>query len=217
MNVTKSAAAVLAAAVTFGMGAVNIAPATAADNIKIFGEQERLNFANGQPYIGYTIFTLRPSTAPVPHNGQLYSAKLMIDGFGGNTDPMIGRFGARAESGTFYPAIAGASNGSKLYFDVVGPVPNSVVWNDGVRDILAWVPGVLPLQPEGVADEPPEPVAAAYDPFAPGGAAYTPAPAAPAAGPVESDPAIVATPNDLAAPPFSLTEGDVASPGFNAR
>ena len=89
MNVTKSAAAVLAAAVTFGMGAVNIAPASAADNIKIFGEQERLNGPNSQPYIGYTVFPLKPSTAPVPHNGQLYSANLVIDGFGGNTDPMI--------------------------------------------------------------------------------------------------------------------------------
>ena len=33
----------------------------------------------------------------------------------------------------------------KLYFDVVGDVPNSVVWNDGTRDILAWVPGETPL------------------------------------------------------------------------
>ena len=71
MNVTKSAAAVLAAAITFGLGAVNIAPASAADNIKTFGEQERLNNPNGQPYIGYTVFGLKPSTAPVPHHGQL--------------------------------------------------------------------------------------------------------------------------------------------------
>jgi hypothetical protein len=33
--------------------------------------------------------------------------------------------------------------------------------------------------------------------------------------PAESDPAIVATPNDLAPPPFQLTEAEVAEPGFN--
>ena len=29
----------------------------------------------------------------------------------------------------------------RLYFDVVGPPPNSVVYNDGIRDIIAWIPG----------------------------------------------------------------------------
>jgi hypothetical protein len=210
----KLAAVVAASAITLGVGALSVSTASAADNIKTFGEQERLNNPNGSPYIGYTVFGLKPSTAPVPHNGQLYSAKLTIDGFGGNTDPMIGRFGARSESGVFYPAIQGASNGSKLYFDVTGPVPNSVVWNDGVRDILCWIPGETPLEPQNVSDEPADLPAPGYDPFAPGGAAYTPAPAAPA-GPVETDPAIVATPNDLATPPFSLNEAEVASPGFN--
>ena len=216
MNVTKSAAAVLAAAVTFGIGAVNIAPASAADNIRTFGEQERLNGPNSQPYIGYTVFTLKPSTAPVPNNGQLYSAKLLIDGFGGNTDPMIGRFGARSESGIFYPAIWGASNGSKLYFDVVGPVPNSVVWNDGVRDILAWIPGDVPLDPQGVADEPAEPAAPVPAPYI----VDVPPPVAANSGPmpVESNGNLgEATPNVIAPAPFQLTEADVASPGFNAR
>ena len=219
MNVTKSAAAVLAAAVTFGMGAVNIAPASAADNIKIFGEQERLNGPNSQPYIGYTVFPLKPSTAPVPHNGQLYSATLMIDGFGGNTDPMIGRFGARTEDGIFYPAIWGASNGSQLYFDVVGPVPNSVVWNDGVRDILAWIPGDIPLESESVADEPGEPAPPPY-------IVDIPAPVeSPAADPFAVNPGTMptessgnlgeATPSVIAPAPYELSEAEVASPGFN--
>lgn len=219
MKITKSAAAVLVAAVTFGMGAVNIAPASAADNIRIFGEQERLNGPNSLPYIGYTVFTLKPSTDPVPHNGQLYSAKLMIDGFGGNTDPMIGRFGARSESGIFYPAIWGASNGSKLYFDVVGPVPNSVVWNDGVRDILAWIPGDIPLDPQGVSDEPPEPAPAPYMVDVPPpveSPTANPYAVNDGAMPKESDGNLgEATPSVIAPAPFELTEADVAQPGFN--
>lgn len=226
MKITKLAGAVAAAAVTFGIGAANIAPASAADNIKTFGEQERLNGPNSQPYIGYTVFGLAPSQDPVPHNGTLYSAQLAVDGFGMNADPMIGRFGARAESGTFYPVLRDASNLNMLYFDVVGPVPNSVVWNDGFRDILCWIPGEIPLEPSSVKGPPelpppapePAPVVPPYDPFATA-EVVGPNPAeaaAPAGGvPKETDPALVATPNDLASPPFQLTEAEVASPGYN--
>ena len=206
MKIAKLAGVAAAAAVTFGLGAVNAAPASATDSIRVFGEQEQLNGPNGLPYIGYTAGKLRPSSDPVPHNGTLYAAKLTIDGFGGNYPPFIERFGARAESGDFYPSIWGASNGGMLYFDVVGDIPNSVVWNDGTRDILAWVPGEpgstaapVVVPPEG--DENSQVVPSTSGPVG--------------SGPVESSPDIVATPNDLAAPPFQLTEGDVAQPGFN--
>ena len=59
---------------------------------------------------------------------------------------MIERFGARARTGEYYPLDLGASNMSKLCFDVVGVVPNSVV-KTSTRDILAWVPGESPLEP----------------------------------------------------------------------
>ncbi len=86
---------------------------------------------------------LKPSSDPVPHNGTLYSAKLTIDGFGG----AVTRRSSSASVPGLSPASStpplsgGASNGGKLYFDVVGDVPNSVVFNDGTRDLLAWVPG----------------------------------------------------------------------------
>ncbi len=212
MGKSRLAAVIAASAVTFGMGAVTAAPASAADNIKTFGEQERLNGPNSVPYIGYTVFNLAPSNDPVPHNGRLYSAKLLIDGFGGNTNPMIERFGARAESGDFYPSIQGASTGSKLYFDVVGPVPNSVVWNDGIRDILAWIPGDLPLEPASVIDEPAETFVGPAPEIVPG----TESMIAPGSMPAESGSAIVATPNAIPNESQPLTEGIVAEPGFNA-
>ncbi len=154
MNVTKLAGAVAASAIVFGIGAATVPSAWATDNIRTFGEQETLNGPNGLPYIGYTVKGLAPSNDPVPHNGTLYAASLVVDGFGTGTPPMIERFGARAQSGDFYPAIWGASNMGKLYFDVVGDVPNSVVWNDGTRDILAWVPGETPLTGLPVQAEP---------------------------------------------------------------
>ena len=64
---------------------------------------------------------------------------------------MVPMFNARAENSAMYRVLAdagvggavppGGSTTGKLYFDVVGEVPNSVVYNDGVRDIVAWVPG----------------------------------------------------------------------------
>ncbi len=212
MDIQKLVGAAAAAVITFGIGAATVPSASAADNIKTYGEEETLNGPNSLPYIGYTVYTLRPSNAPVPHNGKLYSAKIKVNGYGGMADPAILRFGARAESGAYYPAIWGASNTNKLYFDVVGDVPNSVVWNDGVRDILAWIEGQDPLQPHTVSDEPEDVAPPPYDPYATAEGALTPAGSMPS----ETDPALVAVPNDLAQPPFELTEAEVASPGFNA-
>lgn len=203
MKIAKLAGIVAATAVTFGFGAVNAATASATDSIRVFGEQETLNGPNGLPYIGYAVGTLKPSSDPVPHNGTLYAAKLVVDGFGGSFPPFIERFGARAESGDFYPSIWGASNTGKLYFDVVGDIPNSVVFNDGTRDLLAWVPGSPGSTAAPVIVPPGEEDSSQV------------APGSQAAAPTGGDSSIVATPNDIAAPPFQLTEGDVATPGFN--
>ena len=202
MNVTRLAGVVVASAITLGIGAATVPSAWATDNIRTFGEQETLNGPNGLPYIGYTVKNLAPSSDPVPHNGTLYSAQLMVDGFGTGTPPSIERFGARAQGGDFDPSIWGASNMGKLYFDVVGEVPNSVVWNDGTRDILAWVPGEVPLTGNTV---PPEPE----------GSSQVIVPGAESGVPVETDPNIVATPNNIAPAPYQLNEAEVAEPGFN--
>jgi Domain of unknown function (DUF1942) len=149
MKIPKLAVAVAAVAIAFSIGAV--APASAADNIKPFGQQERLNdLATGAPMIGYTVRDLSPSSAPVPHSGQLYAATVTVDAFGSWATPVVAMFNARAEGGANYRVIAdaglgavppGGSTTGTLFFDVVGEAPNSVVYNDGVRDILAWVPG----------------------------------------------------------------------------
>lgn len=81
-------------------------------------------------------------------------------------------------------------------------MPNSVVWNDGVRDILAWVPGEIPTTGNPVQLGPED----SSEVIAPGAQS----------APVESSPDIVATPNDLAPAPFQLNEAEVAQPGFNA-
>ena len=156
MNIKKLAGAVAATAVTFSVGAATVAPASAVDNVKPFGSQERLNdWGTGAPMIGYTVRDLSPSSDPVPHSGQLYEATVTVDAFGSWAIPVVPMFNARAENSAMYRVVAdagvggavppGGSTTGKLYFDVVGDVPNSVVYNDGVRDLLGWVPG----PPEG--------------------------------------------------------------------
>jgi len=46
-----------------------------------------------------------------------------------------------------YPVGQGGSSTGKVYFDVVGSTPNSVVSNNGFEDILGWI------QPPGLAPE----------------------------------------------------------------
>ena len=75
-------------------------PASAADNIKPFGQQERLNdWGTGAPMIGYTVRDLSPSSDPVPHNGQLYAATVTVDAFGSGVTPMVSMFNAAPSTG----------------------------------------------------------------------------------------------------------------------
>ena len=140
VKIKKVAASIGMAAVAVGIAASTVVPASAASNIKPFGQPETLLGPNGAPQITYTVHGLNPSSAPVPHNGQLYEAP--IDAVGGIPNMVF--FNARAEDGANYRVIGGSAPGT-LYFDVVGPVPNSVVYNDGVQDLLTWIPGA----PEG--------------------------------------------------------------------
>lgn len=195
MKVSKLAGVVAAAAITLSFGAVTAAPAGAANNIKEFGQPESLNDAYGNPMITYTVQGLRPSSDAVFHNGRLYEANVTNEG----GIPIAALFNARAESGQNYRVVGGGIPG-KLYFDVVGDTPNSVVYNDGVQDLLVWVsPTPISSGAPDVAGESTEDI---------GGA------------PAEAGGGEVTGGNDVApqveAPgPFELTEPEVAEPGFN--
>jgi hypothetical protein len=199
----KLVAPVGIAAIVVGMAGATAGPASAANNIKPYGQQEALN------EIGYTVKGLAPSSDPIPHNGQLYAANVKVEGLGGWANPIIPFFNARAESGANYRVIAGdvpsappgETTSGRLYFDVVGDAPNSVVYNDGMQDLMVWVPGP---QVGGVPSEPAD---------APGEVTEIittpPAESAPTGG---NDFA----PDVVAPAPFELSPSDVAQPGFNA-
>ncbi|WP_458316770.1 DUF1942 domain-containing protein [Mycolicibacterium brisbanense] len=209
MKINKLAAPVGIAAIAVGMAGATAGPASAANNIRPYGQQETLNdYGTGAPMIGYTVKGLAPSSDPVPHNGQLYAAIVKVSGLGGWATPLIPLFNARAESGANYrvigggvpPAPPGGTTTGTLYFDVVGDPPNSVVYNDGVQDLLVWVPGA----PEGgVPGGPPDTAGESSEIIAP-----PPAEEAPTGGD-EFAPQVVAP------PPYQLTQPELAAPGFN--
>ena len=208
MKIRKLVAPVGVAALAIGMGAATVVPASAANNIKPYGQQETLNdYGTGAPMIGYTVMGLSPSSDAVPHNGRLYAATVTVEGLGGWATPLIPLFNARAQSGQNYrviggdipPAPPGGQTTGTLYFDVVGDTPNSVVYNDGVQDLLVWV------SPRPISSGAPDVTGESTENI--GGL--------PAEGAAEAPPP-EATPEVIAPPPFQLTEPEVAEPGFNA-
>jgi hypothetical protein len=201
MKIRKLVAPVGIAAVAVVMAAGTAVPASAANNIKPYGEPESLQDVYGNPMITYTVQGLRPSSDAVFHNGRLYEANVTNDG----GVPIAALFNARAESGQNYRIIGGGIPG-KIYFDVVGDTPNSVVYNDGVQDLMVWVStrGVN----EGIGPEAPGESTEIIG-GAPAEGGGLPAEGAPAGG-------NEAVPEAIAPPPFQLTEPEVAEPGFNA-
>nr|WP_231514462.1 DUF1942 domain-containing protein [Mycobacterium sp. URHB0044] len=177
------------------MAAGTAVPASAANDIKPFGVPESLNDVYGNPTITYTVQGLRPSSDAVFHNGRLYEATVTNDG----GVPIAALFNARAQSGQNYRIIGGGIPG-KIYFDVVGDTPNSVVYNDGVQDLMVWISTSGANQ--GIGAEAPGDTSEIIS-GAPtdGGGDVASAPGAP----------------EVAAPaPYELTPAEVAEPGFNA-
>ena len=80
MKIRKLVAPVGIAAVAVGMAAGTAVPASAANNIKPYGEPETLNDVYGAPMISYTVMGLSPSSDAVSHNGQLYEATVTKGG-----------------------------------------------------------------------------------------------------------------------------------------
>ncbi|UXA18434.1 MPT63 family protein [Mycobacterium sp. SMC-4] len=121
-----------------------------------FGDRQELVDAGGEIITGYTVTDLRPSNevVPWPVAGQLWEATVKAEALRGDPQPIVASFNARAANGENYQHLFAAAspgalgpeviaqghhNKGKLYFDVVGMEPNSVVYNSGVEDLLIWV------------------------------------------------------------------------------
>jgi hypothetical protein len=143
-------------------GVSGVATASAVNNIKGYGVQETLkdfySLSDFSSEIGYTVKNLRPSrdAVPYPVAGRLYEANVTSNAVVGTVSPQINDFLARTSSGADYRALnvstlsgapigQGGSTSGKLYFDVVGENPDSVIYNDNFQDLLGWV-GLQPVE-----------------------------------------------------------------------
>ncbi|HYZ67324.1 MAG TPA: DUF1942 domain-containing protein [Mycobacterium sp.] len=88
-----------------------------------------------------------------PLSGRLWEATINVYAVQGTVTPTIPFFNARADHGQNYrvlyqasapegltgtPLTQGAESTGKIYFDVAGAQPTSVVYNDAVADRLIW-------------------------------------------------------------------------------
>ena len=146
---TKIIAGIVAAAVAFSVGGAG--PAAATGNNQVVGIEQTVPDPSGTE-IAYTVSKIVPSLDPVayPVAGQLYEATVMARATRGTVVPLVPFFNARTEGGANYPALVnvsglsaaplqeGATTDGKIYFDVVGAAPTSVVYNNPPGALVVW-------------------------------------------------------------------------------
>jgi hypothetical protein len=194
---------VAAIAIATAATAVAANPTTAG-----FGTREQLFDDGGAVITGWTVTDFKPSSDIIayPVAGRLYEANTTAEADQGTVTPMVPNFNARATDGETYRALSdvatpqgvnpsalpqGAKSTGKIYFDVTGAIPDSVVYNDGAQDLFIWMgtapgaaeaPAAAPATPPPAAPPAPAPAAAP----APAGAPAPAPAAAPAATPAAS-------------------------------
>jgi hypothetical protein len=125
----------------------------AAPSTQSLGSQAKL--VNGDVIQGWTISNLKPSSDTIPHqvSGTLWEATATDAALQGSVTPIVSNFNARAADGQTYRALFGVATpqgvnpstiaqgdetSGKVYFDVTGSAPTSVVYNAGGQDLLIW-------------------------------------------------------------------------------
>lgn len=213
MKITDVFAATAAAATVAVAGAVMAAPIVGAESgapagpaVHEIGQQADL--VNGSVVQGWTVTDLKTSTDTIPYavRGTLWEATATDEAVAGAATPIVSNFNARAENGETYRVLwqvatpqgvnpstlnQGQQTTGKLYFDVTGAQPDSVVYNDGGRDVLLWVQPAPSSTPSSTPRSSSSPSGSATS-SAPQGAESTPPAAAEAvepANPGAPDPA----------------------------
>ncbi|RZT07663.1 uncharacterized protein DUF1942 [Mycobacterium sp. BK558] len=209
MKITTVLAATAATA-----GAVLSAPIALADNptptLVSLGQSAEL--VNGPVVQSWTVSGLKPSSDVIPWHvhGALWEATATNTAVAGTVQPVVSDLNARARNGDTYRTLflvatpqgvnpsalaPGAQTSGKIYFDVTGAQPDSVVYNDGGRDLAVWLtPAPAPATPQTGGATPyrttvPAPSSASQD-----------APAAPAAVPPAAETPMTPAPASVGTP-----------------
>jgi len=158
---TSSIAATFAAAAVAAAGAITAfsAPIAIADdhdtlNTTQLGSQAKLD--DGNVVQGWTVTGLKVSTDVIPHQvqGTLWEATATDEALQGSATPIVSNLNARARDGQTYRALFGVATAQgvnpstiaqgqkttgKVYFDVTGSAPDSVVYATNATDLIVWV------------------------------------------------------------------------------
>ncbi len=206
MKITAITAALAATVAASGAVGIGAPIAFAETSTQTIGSEGKL--VDGDVIQAWTISNLKPSTDVIPYqvSGTLWEATATDQAIQGAATPIVSNINARAQSGQTYRALFGVATAQgvnpatlgqgqettgKVYFDVTGDKPDTVVYNAGGQDLLVWVqpPPSVPRSGTGTRSTP------YYEPASPA----TPAPAttttpAPAPAAAESTAAPTTTP-----------------------
>jgi hypothetical protein len=145
---------------------------------------------------GWTVNDLRPSSDAIPYQprGTLWEATATDEAIQGTVFPIVANLSARSASGQNYQSLftvptsqgivptgltQGQQTSGKVYFDVTGDAPNSMVYQAGGADLIRWV-APAPQQAPPSAPQPQAPTggSGSQAPAANGGGSHqAPAPA----------------------------------------
>ncbi|MEO6794448.1 MAG: MPT63 family protein [Mycobacterium sp.] len=166
---TALAAAALAAAGALGTGIAAADPDTATDAATYpIGAQGTV--PEGPGVHGWTINDLRPSPDAIPYQprGTLWEATATDEAIQGTVFPIVANLNARSASGQNYQSLftvptpqgivpmgltQGQKTSGKVYFDVTGDAPNSLVYQTGGNDLIRWM-APAPQAPAAAAAAP---------------------------------------------------------------
>lgn len=146
--------AIAAATGLTALGMSSVPTASAEPAVGGFGTQLPITDTDGAGVGGYTVDDLQPSganvlnvpiTGNVPIAGTLWEARATVDAVSGSVVPAMKFFNARTAEGQTYrvlvqtfapdldisPLSQGGTSAGKIYFDVTGPAPVEVVYDDG--------------------------------------------------------------------------------------
>ena len=214
MKISHATRALAAATAIAGVAGFATSPIAVADDgapsTHTLGEQAALG--DGSVLQGWTVSDLKVSTDTIPYHvrGTLWEATATDEALRGFSTPVVSNLNARAADGETYRVLfqvatpqgvnpstlpEGGTTTGKVYFDVTGDAPDSVVYNTGGRDLLLWLPApVVPAA--GSASAPGARATAASGASTPA----LPLTAVPAALPATPAPAAPGTTNGVNAP-----------------
>lgn len=225
----RNLAAATAAAVCLGLVG---APAAAADDAVVHTLGSPAELVNGDVVQAWTIKDLKPSSDVIPYRvaGTLWEATATDTAVRGTVQPIVSNLNARARSGQTYrvlfgvatpqgvnPAVLaqGQQTTGKVYFDVTGDAPDSVVYNAGGPDLAVWVqPPPAPPRPASSSGSGSSSGSSSAVTAAPAEAEVAPTPAAPAgAAPAGAGSEGTPVPGSVGTPVVPGSAGTPVAPG----